>query len=500
MRLVVALYAALILLGDETSRVEAAERQTTSSAITPSPRDEHFGYDDDNNRNDVHGSAAAGPPHPPPAPNGIRGRFGGGDGTASRGVRLRNDVAFPYVEHDDDERRSANTIGPRKPRDLQYAVNDLCPASVLRGEGECGRVFAHCCARVGMQCREKNAYWSACRRTCDPNVEDEWTREKWSCRVIAGTPAAEEPATTTSTTTTTTTTTVAPAGAGGDEASVRDVHGIKHLYASDATKSANDWVSGWTGRGAVTILDNAFKVDPGDPRATMRGMGAIEIGVNGGETRMINSPRLYIAAEEGHGFEDVEFTVYGKWVKDGSPKSSSGLTMVARTNHGEWGDGCTGAGYMARIYYETGQVSFQKEYYHGDSGTIYSASRRLSLFDGGLPTNLEVGIKFVVLTGANADARGGGPDDVVLQFWIDSTGGLDGGTWTKAHQVVDRPGKWKRSSSSDGIPSSCEVQNGDTVLGARQFCFLRGDGGSGTEIGWRKASIRNITPAVVNDE
>ena len=96
---------------------------------------------------------------------------------------------------------------------------------------------------------------------------------------------------------------------------------------------------------------------------------------------MSKSPRLYLSTVDGSGWENVEITAYARWLTDGTLKSYSGLTMVARTNHGDFTRGCSAAGYYARLYRSTGEASFQKEYFHdsGTVGTIYSASKRVAV-------------------------------------------------------------------------------------------------------------------------
>lgn len=265
------------------------------------------------------------------------------------------------------------------------------------------------------------------------------------------------------------------------ESCTNSFHGIDMLYASDTRKCKNDWVSRWSSK-RQTKKANAK--DPGDSRCMQRGTGTITLGSD--ICRMTERSRYYIYKSY-KGYENIEFTAYGKYVSDGKGLSYSGLTMVARTNHGNFDNGCTGAGYMARLYRETGEVSLQKEYYHG-SYNIYTASKRRStkLWRGSLPTNKWIGMKFVVYTVSN--------DSVKLELYIDMTEGRRGGDWIKVHEVLDKPGSWKKSTSAEEIPSSCDVQNGDTVLGSRDVCFLRMDGSSETEVHWTNASIRNIVP------
>jgi hypothetical protein len=200
-------------------------------------------------------------------------------------------------------------------------------------------------------------------------------------------------------------------------------------------------------------------------------------------------PRLYInKRSSAPGFENVEFTAYANWNSDGSETSNAGFTMIARTNHFQYkDDGCNAPGYYIRIWEgdaREGEISFQKEYYHA-SDTIYSSGIYKGLFSS-FPKNKWIGMKFVVFTIP-------GTSDVQLEVYIDRTDGQSGGTWTLEHAYVDRPGAWKAKES---VPSQCAVKSGDTVLGARNSCVLRTDGG---EVHWKKATIRHILTTKASD-
>jgi hypothetical protein len=262
-------------------------------------------------------------------------------------------------------------------------------------------------------------------------------------------------------------------------------HGIEMMYASDTAKCQNDWVSSWT---SVRHLENAMEVDPDDTRCMQRGSGTISIGSD--ICVMKERTRYYVYKSQDVGYEDVEFTAYGKYVSDGEILSSSGLTMVARTNHGDFDDGCTAPGYMARLYRETGEVSLQKEYFHNRSYSVYSKSNRTTtpLLGDSLPLDQWIGMKFVVYTIPNETAS------VKLELYLDMNQGVDGGDWVLVHQVIDTPGSWNKTTSSQEIPTHCEVQDGDTVLGSRDVCFLRMDGNDESEVHWANASIRHILP------
>jgi hypothetical protein len=103
---------------------------------------------------------------------------------------------------------------------------------------------------------------------------------------------------------------------------------IASLFAAIATSSAqNDgnWKSNWS---ASRTLYSAFEVDPNDSRTMMRGSGDIEIG--DGVAKFFGSPRMYISHDDASvvGWENVEFTAYGKYVNNTYDRSYSGLTMV----------------------------------------------------------------------------------------------------------------------------------------------------------------------------
>ena len=134
-----------------------------------------------------------------------------------------------------------------------------------------------------------------------------------------------------------------------------DEHGVRMLYrSSNFSSAADDWTSNWSD---ARTLTGANQVDPRDARAKMKGSGTVAFG--DGSMNMSKTPRLYLTSSPRYGWEDVEMTSYATWHRDGTLKSYSGLTMVARTNHGDYTQGCTAAGYYARIYRSSGEAAFQ---------------------------------------------------------------------------------------------------------------------------------------------
>ena len=78
-------------------------------------------------------------------------------------------------------------------------------------------------------------------------------------------------------------------------------------------------------------------------------------------------------------------------------------------------------------------------------------------------------------------------DNVRLELYVDRD---NTGSWVLEHSFVDMPGLWPSSKS---VPTECNHSNGDTVLGARNVCFLRTDGNDySTEVHWRDVSLSKI--------
>lgn len=247
-------------------------------------------------------------------------------------------------------------------------------------------------------------------------------------------------------------------------------------FVAPASAQDGDWTAEWYESRA---LNSAGEVDPLDPRSTMRGSGEVEIGGNVAKFR--GSPRLYVSSTV-EGWEDVEITAYGKYVNTGVGRSYSGLTLVTRSNHDEYkADGCEAFGYYARVYQDTGECAFQKEYYHGTTGTVYSPSRRVDCFPGGLPLNVWVGLKFRATTEP-------GTSDVNLELWLDKD---DTGNWELWHSYTDTPGGWPNTSSTT-VPPECPQESGDTVTRPGNVSFLRTDGeDTQTEVHWRDVTMTN---------
>ena len=125
----------------------------------------------------------------------------------------------------------------------------------------------------------------------------------------------------------------------------------------------------------------------------------------------------------------------------------------------------------------------QKEYYHGNDGTVYSSSRRDNLFEGGIPLDQLVGVKFRIFTTC------GNNDEVKLEIYVDMTEGENGGDWVLVHSFTDKQGAM---ATGKEVPSHCTVQNGDPIVHPGHDCFLRSDGDDDTVVHWKNSTIREI--------
>lgn len=84
---------------------------------------------------------------------------------------------------------------------------------------------------------------------------------------------------------------------------------------------------------------------------------------------------------------------------------------------------------------------------------------------------------------------------VKLELYIDTTDGLNGGTWNLVHETTDFPMNWIAAGGAD-VPGECvnDTPNGSPVYGPRDDCFLRSDS---SYVYWKNVSVRRIDPGVL---
>ena len=152
------------------------------------------------------------------------------------------------------------------------------------------------------------------------------------------------------------------------------------------------------------------------------------------------------------------------------PLSYSGFTLVSRSNHHLYKeDPCMARSYYCRLW-KNGEIGFQQEYRHG-SGTSYSPSNRVKLYNGDIPKGKWIGMKFCIF-----DKDG----QTFLQVYVDEDEGRNGGNWQLKHQL---------NAMQFGGNDPC---NAPKPIPDGGCSFIRTDRANTVQVKW--ASIREITP------
>lgn len=143
----------------------------------------------------------------------------------------------------------------------------------------------------------------------------------------------------------------------------------------------------------------------------------------------------------------------------------------------------------------SGVASFKKEYrpVEGDGG-IRSGKKLASIsdFNGELPLDQWIGVKFVVAELSNEEMK--------LELYMDLSGGGDASAqnWTLIHSYIDSPGAWK--AEADSFPQdtcASSLENGAVFTGRKMYGILDNVGNTTTRVMWRSVSIRSISSATM---
>ena len=265
---------------------------------------------------------------------------------------------------------------------------------------------------------------------------------------------------------------VSQRGAGSDS------FGVAKLYPD--APGGMEWVSAWE-RGGAILDDPWIQLGSNNVRyVTEEGEGELVIT---GETH-----RLYVRDPDlERQWRDVEITTYFKRVADDGV-AYSGLTSVARTNHGVTGElndaPCDSRGLSARVRND-GLVDFGKEVSHPK--TVATEQRRL--FPGDLPMDEWVGYKHVV-----RDVVGG----VLQELWMDPSG--DGG-WIMVAEHLDpfEDGDWgaEQESCADGVDPALGLNGSGVREGSESglpniAVMFRADGLWADGLRYKWTSVREI--------
>jgi len=267
--------------------------------------------------------------------------------------------------------------------------------------------------------------------------------------------------------------------------------GFKALYSSDMNLSNNDWTGDFTGD--VVILNNNSPNHPGDDHIFHGHNGNVEIG--NGKATFDHQAYLLIKAEDS--FKSVEFTGYGMYVADGHVYKESGLKMTSPINYNIYNP-CDAASYSATISRETGEAILEKTYWAQSWRSVKATPivAQIEEFNGGLPLNTWVGMKFI--TNVISD------DEVKLELYIDITKGQGGGEWKLVLEVEDKQGAWSADTKSRMYPyfskTRCNTNDGQPFVNPASYCFLSVYGNTDTRVQWKDVSVRNISPARVSGD
>ena len=257
------------------------------------------------------------------------------------------------------------------------------------------------------------------------------------------------------------------------------VAGVHQLYASlpGGMHWQADWEEPRTFRGRDP-LDRWFDADGGSGSYSAAD-GVLEISGL--------APRMYVRHPRMRQWGDVEITMYFKRREDrGVPYA--GMAAVARSNHGADGpverDRCDSRGYGARMRYD-GLVDFEKETAHPANEA--AGTRRL--WPDGMPRDVWLGYKFVV-----RDLPGG---SVLLELWLDESGGADGGRWWLVNALVDDGTVFGEQACAAGIdprmPLTAATDRAGSESGRPNVSvYFRSDGVAADGLVYRWGSVREI--------
>jgi len=204
---------------------------------------------------------------------------------------------------------------------------------------------------------------------------------------------------------------------------------------------------------------NALIEIDGNGMATMRGLNQ----------NVDASPRIYIYDEQRQEtWENTEMTGCMMRVNENSSVSTAGLVMVSRSEHQDAdSDPTKGQGYAGRIAYDK-RTEFVKEVIHGGVfGFADTQNYPWNTQNNEFPFNEWICAKLVTY-----DLPDG---TVMLELYLDRSGGLIGGNWEKINQFID-DGTWFGPIFSDPATS----------------VYLRNDGLGQAK--WKNFSVREIIP------